>query len=350
MKIIDNISTNFKTTKEIYDLYKENLLIIDNSFQRRYVWDEKQQIQLIETILLGYDIPELYFWQFETNPETGEAKYSVVDGQQRIGSIIDFINNKIQLKKTKLLDKETNFTNKYFDELTPEEKIDFWNYKFTIKTISKQIDIEEIKTLFLRLNISNKCLNPQELRNAQFNGKFLELAEELSNLEFWDNYKIFSNNEIRRMSDIEFVSNLLMFLRLGIKVQSSQKAMNEIYDKYNNQYYEQTDDKKHFIEIINIINGLFEYNKDNLEVFKKQTHLYTLFVTFYALKREYIINNDIYEKVKLFYDTYKQNPSTNQLVEDYYNSSQDAVKSQNNRVTRFRSLYNFITSTEKTTN
>ena len=44
---------------------------VDNSFQRRLVWTEKQKIRLIETILTNYPMPEIYLWQQPADPEIG---------------------------------------------------------------------------------------------------------------------------------------------------------------------------------------------------------------------------------------------------------------------------------------
>lgn len=86
---------------------------------------------------------------------------------------------------------------------------------------------DEIAKLFLRLNRTNTTLNPQELRNAEFNGEFLRLAEEIAQNEFWDNYKIFTQSDIRRMQDIQFISTLLIFLRMGIEQDNTQNQLIE---------------------------------------------------------------------------------------------------------------------------
>ena len=83
MEIIDMIKNDSKDSKWIVDQYREELLYVDDSFQRRYVWHEKHKIKLIETILLGYAIPEIYVWDVTTDPDTGDTKRSIVDGQQR---------------------------------------------------------------------------------------------------------------------------------------------------------------------------------------------------------------------------------------------------------------------------
>ncbi|MGX2984872.1 DUF262 domain-containing protein [Helicobacter sp. 23-1048] len=61
-------------------------LILDFEFQRWNVWSQKQKSELIESILMGIPIPIVYLFQ------TRDARIQVVDGRQRIGAIIDFMN------------------------------------------------------------------------------------------------------------------------------------------------------------------------------------------------------------------------------------------------------------------
>ena len=86
-----NFNDNRKTINEISTMFNEGNLIVDDTYQRRSVWSEKDKIRLIETILLNLIIPELFFWKAETDPETGISITHIVDGQQRIKAIYSFI-------------------------------------------------------------------------------------------------------------------------------------------------------------------------------------------------------------------------------------------------------------------
>ena len=55
-------SNNRKTISDIYSMFTESSLIVDDSYQRRSVWNENDKIRLIETILLNFIIPELFLW------------------------------------------------------------------------------------------------------------------------------------------------------------------------------------------------------------------------------------------------------------------------------------------------
>ena len=86
---------NKKTIKQIKDDFEAGKLIIDSSYQRRSVWTVQDNIRLIETILIGYIVPEVFLWPASVDPETGDTVTHIVDGQQRINAIIDFIQRHI---------------------------------------------------------------------------------------------------------------------------------------------------------------------------------------------------------------------------------------------------------------
>ena len=156
MRIIDVIQSDKKDSKWIVDQYKNDLLIVDDSFQRNYVWLEKHQINLIETILLGYAIPELYLWVIDTDPLTGETKYSIIDGQQRIGAVFDYIDGKFKLKEAYLSQKNASYAGKRFAELDDSQKKHIWSYPFTIRRVPQEVTRDEIVKMFLRLNSIKK--------------------------------------------------------------------------------------------------------------------------------------------------------------------------------------------------
>ncbi len=172
-----SFSDNRKTVSEIFTMFDEKKLIVDDSYQRRSVWSEKDKVRLIETILLQLIIPELFFWRADTDPETGASITHIVDGQQRIKAIYSFINNEFKLKSQFLLDDSIKkaYANKYFRDLDTETRKTFWNYPLMIIEIDSKATRDDIITMFNRLNLTDYNLNDQEKRNS-VSGEFAALA------------------------------------------------------------------------------------------------------------------------------------------------------------------------------
>lgn len=341
-RIIDVLQPDKKTSKWIVDNYKKDLLVVDNSFQRNYVWLRKHQISLIETILLGYAIPEIYLWMIDTDPSSGETKYSIVDGQQRIGAVFDYIDGKFPLKSAYLSEKDAEYANKYFIDLSDDFKKKIWSYSFTVRQLPQGVSREEIVKMFLRLNSTDKSLNPQELRNAEFNGEFLDNAQKIAKLDFWENHKIFGADSIRRMKDIEFISSLLIFLRNGIESEITQSAINKMYDLFNDEYKEKAADYDIIVLILNEIQSIIDYDPNTLKALSKTTHFYTMFTLTYVLVSGGLQFSDEQKKqISTFYKKYNDGDN-DPLVSDYRKYSKEATNSKQSRMARLKALRTYL--------
>ncbi|MDT9792482.1 MULTISPECIES: DUF262 domain-containing protein [Klebsiella] len=351
MSIVRNVKVESRDIKWVSDNFKSGELIIDNSFQRRYVWIKKDKISLIESILMGYPIPEVYLWQNKTDPETGKRVHSIVDGQQRLGAVFDYVSEQFALDRKHLEYQDSNFSGKKFSELEDEQKAMIWGYDFSIRFINNNITIEDIKNLFLRLNRTNTTLNPQELRNAEFNGEFIKLADEISKHQFWKDYNIFNNTDLRRMLDIQFISTILIFIRMGIAEETSQSAINKIYDQYNDEYPEAEDDKELFMNLLHVLNFILK-EKENLSyIAKRKTHFYTLFtLSFYIFRIELDKDNDyqsVSSKLEEWFTHYKnetnfENDTIKSLLDEYRLLSQEGVQKKTNRQRRLDILKEYL--------
>lgn len=346
--VVDNIFIERKTIKWLTDQIRDELLSVDNSFQRQYIWNIKNQVKLIETILLGYAIPEIYLWEQSTDSVTGNTTLSIIDGQQRLGSIFDFINDKFSLKNSFLDNRNKPYSNKIFSQLTEEERNKIWTYPVHVRFIKNIVNREDIVSMFLRLNSTTTTLNPQELRNAAFDGLFLKLSSELSDLEFWDELELFTGIDYRRMKDIEFISSLLLFFRFGIEEEVTQAAINKAYDTFNEEYEDYENDGALFRELIEDILKFSRSSEIVAKFLKRKVHFYTLFNIVYYLKRQNIdIDEGIIEKYENFimiYNSLSENPSYQHLdlVKQYNSLSQEGTQRKGNRIRRFEIIKNII--------
>lgn len=349
MTVINNIYVERKTIKWLTDQIKSGLLSVDNSFQRQYVWTVKNQVKLIETILLGYAIPEIYLWEQDTDSQSGDTSLSIIDGQQRLGSIFDFINDKFSLKNSFLDIRNQTFSNKTFSQLSEDERNTIWTYPVSVRFIKNEIAREDIINMFLRLNSTSTTLNPQELRNAEYDGLFLRLSNQLSDLTIWDDIGLFSGLDYRRMKDIEFISSLLLFIRFGIEEEITQTSINKAYDTFNEEYEDYENDYALFLELVDEIQKIIQCNIAS-NFLKRKVHFYTLFTLIYYLKNKQIeINQEIIEKYVAFVNTYNSLNTDDEipheqidLIKEYSSLSQEGTLRKGNRIRRFEILKTII--------
>jgi hypothetical protein len=169
-------------------------------------------------------VPEIYI-QKETDEE-GETIYAIIDGQQRIRTLLEFPRNDFEL-----LDKySSGREGQNWEELTKQEKVNYWNYRLVVREISDASD-EELRDLFRRLNQHTVVLNAQEIRNARFKGDFIQTVTELADQDFWAENRIASANEIRRMLDIEFIAELLIGIMHG--PQNKKTTLDPLFESYD---------------------------------------------------------------------------------------------------------------------
>ncbi len=315
---------------------------VDDSFQRRLVWGEKQKVRLIETILIGYPIPEIYIHQMPTDTESGDQQFSIVDGQQRINCIAQFVSDEWPIKSTHLDDanKLSTFSNKKWSELDSEYKSKIYDYTFSCRIIPPLIQTSDVRKVFKRLNETDRSLNPQEIRHAEFDGKFIKLSESLADLDFWRRWSIFSERNVRRMADVEFTTSLLSFEKNGI-ISDSQTSVNTLYDLYNDSYPSEKLDRITVIRKLDRISRFFEMSKIVLNFFAKPVHLFTLYTIIYKiddLGYEFESLIKVMEKFILWNETHK----TSSLIANYKKGSEQRTRSKVSRDLRRDSLLTFI--------
>lgn len=351
MQLSDRIEADSKRLSWINENSKANAIYVDNSFQRRSVWVEKNKVRLIESILTGYPIPELYFWAQPSDPTTGHAKFSVVDGQQRIRAIRQFIGDDLRLYEKHLDDdnKSASFANKIFSELGNDQKRVIWDYKLEIRTIPSDISKSAIKKMFLRLNETDKSLNPQELRHAEFNGEFIKACEELANKTFWNKWNVFSPAQIRRMGDIQTCSRFLIFLRRGFDGEISQSAINTMYDHYNDTYSSKQADVDLCESVIERINQLFNEDEKLAKFFKTQVHLYSLFIAILIFiqqkKKLSVVRTG--ENLSTFVNLYKLNDEDTDIENEltrYRLASNEGMLKKSSRELRVKKILSLLST------
>lgn len=262
---------------------RNNELFISPKYQRKSVWNEKAKSYLIDTILRGLPVPQVFLRQ-KIDTELSITSREVIDGQQRLRAIISFFKNEFAVKK--IHNKE--FGGKFYKDLSEEEKIDFLDYQLPVELI-KSPDDNVVYDMFMRVNTNSIVLNKQELRNAKYWGDLKVLAYNLSSKWrfFFSEYNIIKDKDIIRMYDVEFVSRLLRILIEGVTT-DTPAALDKFYEKY-----ETLDDldsiEAKFNSIFDDLNFLFSNELFNIHYFDKPNYLYTLFA--FLVDNKYGINN-----------------------------------------------------------
>lgn len=345
-------SRNELKIQQIYNDFENQVLIVDKSYQRRSIWLERDQIRLIETILLGLIIPEVYFWDAETDPDTGTTITHIVDGQQRITAIVRFVNNEFKLSKEHLINPQIKekYGDKRFADLSNDDKVIIWTFNLSIVRI-KEKNKDEIRNIFYRLNLTDYSLNEQEKRHSNTWGFFADLTKEISELSFWDDFNLFNYGDIKRMKDEEFCASLILLARKGIVNQVNQAPLNEAYIDYASDYPEYEEDKRRILIWIEKFKSF--HLPEHRSFIRRRTQLYTIFCLMdYFTKEDVLITSEIKERYNDFVRKYIQfenaSSSDETIVDDddvirkYKLASSEGVNKIKNRKLRFEILRDYV--------
>lgn len=262
-------------------------LVISPPYQRRFVWSQRHKVYFIDTLLRDLPIPKLYLQQKIRTTQRGgrKTKYYVVDGQQRIRAILDFLSGDLTYSR-RYHPKTQEFLEEYedmgFQDLPRRAQRRFLGYSLPTEMIT-QASTRDIKDMYIRLNLNTMKLSKQEIRNAMFDGDFKKLAYSLGNDPFWQNQRVASRWDIRRMRDVEYISELLMAMLQGI--QDKKKKLDDCYAQ--NETMDE-DVKANLQRDIGFIKTNIEEILPRLRTtrFKNKGDFYSLFMSFYRFHQE----------------------------------------------------------------
>lgn len=201
------------SVKELVSLVSDGTIDIAPDYQRQFRWDEDRQSQLVESILLGIPIPNLFM---ATN---SDGTWELIDGVQRLSSIIRYVGDENVRQKINLegqltlanLEKLDTFNGKTFQELPKPIQLSLLLKPLKITTLSDKSDLSVRFDLFERLNTGGISLTNQEIRSCVYRGKFNDFLKQCSdNIDFRTVVRLTEKQESDGTRD-EFVLRFFAF-------------------------------------------------------------------------------------------------------------------------------------------
>lgn len=194
------------------------------SFQRGYVWSEKQASRFIESLLLGLPVPGIFL-----SKDVDSADLLVIDGQQRLKSLQFFYDGHFNEKVFKLKDVQESFVGKTYKDLETDDRQrldDAIIHATIVKQDEPSEDNSSIYLVFERLNTGGLQLQPQEIRSAIYSGEFAELIKTLNEYPKWRNVY---GTKSSRLKDQEFI---LRFFAMYLFRDKYEKPLKGFMNKY----------------------------------------------------------------------------------------------------------------------
>lgn len=232
--------------QDLIGYHDRDELNISPWYQRRSVWSAPQKAYLINTIHENKPVPSIYI-RHTVDLENETSIKEVVDGQQRIRCVLEY-------KDGTFAARHPNHARPIlYPKLSKKERVHFLQSTLSVGYLVGATDADVIE-IFARINSVSKNLNPQEKRNARFSGEFKQfcLEEAVERLPFWRKNQIFSDGEISRMLEVQFVSDLIVNLLGGLQDFSAVK-LNSMYGKYDDEFPHSQEIKKRLDRIYSVM-------------------------------------------------------------------------------------------------
>jgi uncharacterized protein with ParB-like and HNH nuclease domain len=215
--------------QDIQNFQKREELNLNPWYQRRSVWTPSQKAYLINSLFENKPIPTCYVRHY-LDVDAEKSIKEIVDGQQRIRAVLSYLNDEFTApvvsggKKVK------------FSGLSQSERQTFRMKKLSIGYLVEASDTDVID-IFGRLNSVAKTLNEQEKRNAKFSGAMKQfcLRQGAQYVSFWRDTNLFTANDISRMLEVQFTSELTYNLLNGLS-DFSQARLNKMYEDNDEEF------------------------------------------------------------------------------------------------------------------
>jgi len=252
-----------KKIREIISMVKESKLLPRPEFQRRLVWSRDDKNHFLDSILRGYPFPEIYFSDGDVNLETGEGTQLLVDGLQRVSTLIQYFDGDSELKLTAVPPYRT---------LQEDEKKAFLQYDVAVRDLGG-ISKEEVIEVFKRLNATKYSLLDIEINNAVYAGALKTFCERIAENQFFSAHSVFNATDYKRMGDLRYVLGIVGTMLQGYF--NRDDAFELLLDRYNDEFPMHQ-------EIADRLNNTFEFLEecgfDSKSRAWKKADLFTLII------------------------------------------------------------------------
>lgn len=217
-------------------------------YQRELVWSGVQQSRFIESILLNLPIPYLYVADITSGEDAGRLE--IVDGSQRIRTLVRFMDNELELEKLEILDKLVGFR---FRDLPLPRQLRFG--RKTLRMIELiEVDEEARRQLFDRLNSGGSKLEDMEKRMGSRDGEFLVFIRRLSEIQEFKELCPISDARIRRREYPELVLRFFTYFDRYVNFEKRvDEFLNDYLDDKNQNGFDETAFENRFMSMLSFV-------------------------------------------------------------------------------------------------
>lgn len=190
------------TVEFIANKLRENEYYVPE-YQRELVWKNEVQSRFVESLLMGLPIPYLFLWQAD------DGRLEIVDGSQRMRTMLRFIDDELVLTKLDLLPELRGFR---FSDLERSRQRKFGNRNVRGIVLDNSVEQVTRTEMFYRINTGGTKANDAEVRRGSLPGPFTNLVTECANMDAFVDLTPISASLVKAREREELVVRFFTFL------------------------------------------------------------------------------------------------------------------------------------------
>lgn len=218
-------------------------------YQRKFVWKPKNKSLFIESVILGLPIPFMFFAGCD------DGRLEIIDGAQRIQTIIEFAENKLKLSK---LNKLTHLNGFRFNDLSSAQQRKFQNRTFRVVVLDEKTTDDVRQDLFNRINTTGVKATDSEVRRGSYPGKLTHFIENCCDNKDFISLCPISKNKSLRQERFELVLRFFAYLH---NYQSFVHDVNSFLDNFLSVNQESFNEDQYRLDF----EGMLAFVKHNFE-------------------------------------------------------------------------------------
>lgn len=274
---------------DIKNLYEDGFLQLNPVFQRQSVWAERDRAKLIDSIIQNYPLPAIFLY---ARPHEGDVVYDVIDGKQRIESVLMFMGA-IRGKFKARVQLPGSDTAELVDwQKLNRKKAQHLVNAYQIPVIEVDGELGEIIDIFIRINSTGKALTPQEKRSARYyKSELLKTAVRLAKRydPYFIHHGILSQAQIARMKSVELICELMLTLVQG-DVLNKKTALDRVMSTSSMSHRDLVKAQKQVVSALNRVERMFPQLRTTR--LRQVTDFYSLVALIGKFERDGLILNN----------------------------------------------------------
>lgn len=316
-------SASNKKVRDLITMIRDGKLQPQPDFQRRLVWTTDDKNFFLDTVLKQYPFPEIYLANGEVDLETGEGSVLLVDGLQRVDTLVQYFmgNSALILKRVPP-----------YKDLSDEQKREFLMYDVAVRDLGSLTKTEIIE-VFKRINSTKYSLEDIEINNAVYAGEMKKFAKEFSENAIFSEVNFFTSTDYKRMGDLRYALSIISAMLTGYS--NRDENLQTILEEYNDDFPKKEEVRA---RIEAVVDFLRECGFDKKSRIWRKADLFTAFIEIDRLINIQGLNlnpSEVVEGVERFY---KKSIDEDYDISDingiYYKASIQGTNDKLNRIRR----------------